>query len=813
MESSSNHGIFLLNWQRILIRMRLYGDVRATFVNLWRLFTVTDNHPSAVSAIRVLVVDDQPGLAQTLAVAISRIGNGVTAVAAVSAKQALDLATTGAVDILVTDMVMPDMTGLELAEKMQNHPGGRPAHTILMTAYEVPGLKETARRLNIKETIIKPFHPERINQLIVKVMNGMTAYKEIELEEGPQSFKILIADDIPDNVVLLSRYMQNEGFRYVTASNGVETLKITRTEMPDLILLDVAMPEKDGLQVLREIRDDPIIRHIPVIIITAARPHLSDIQAGLVLGADDYIIKPFDRRELFARIRAKLRLKEARDALVRRNRELSILPEIGRQLSARLDIHELSELVLRRTVETLGALVGHLFILNSKNPIHKEYHIAASSDPQTQIPALGELLKQVEGNRECTLVEDTQLDPRWAPALKGQSHSAIIVPMLGRNDLLGLFILVHERKGYFGFEHQILLQAIASQAGIAVENAQLYATVAREESRLTAILENAADAILLFDATHCLALMNPAAEKLFDDYQAQLGSPLARGSGYDALLDLLTQTSGNSLRVTGEIDWRGQRIFSASLTPLYEGGCVVVLHDITHFKQLDKIKDELIATASHDLRNPLTSIIGYNQLIKQSGSLSKTQVEFTERIQHAADHMTQLVENMLELAKMDLGATSNRELIKMAPLLLELADEFIPQATAKNQRLTLEPVDEHLTVIGDALNIQQALRNLIGNAIKYTPHEGSITLSAERCDSMMHIRVQDTGYGIPASDIPNLFNRFYRVRNNGHDHIEGNGLGLAIVKSITESLGGNVSVESEPGKGSCFTFSLPLAEN
>jgi two-component system phosphate regulon sensor histidine kinase PhoR len=145
-------------------------------------------------------------------------------------------------------------------------------------------------------------------------------------------------------------------------------------------------------------------------------------------------------------------------------------------------------------------------------------------------------------------------------------------------------------------------------------------------------------------------------------------------------------------------------------------------------------------------------------------------------------------------------------------MLVKLADEFKPQAEAKGQVLTIGQTEGRSKVRGDALKIRQALRNLIGNAIKYTPNGGSVTLSLENESDRVNIRIQDTGYGIPASDLPNLFNRFYRVRNNGHDEIEGNGLGLAIVKSTAESHGGDVTVESEPGKGSCFTFALPLMD-
>src|SRR6266545_5665025 len=144
-------------------------------------------------------------------------------------------------------------------------------------------------------------------------------------------------------------------------------------------------------------------------------------------------------------------------------------------------------------------------------------------------------------------------------------------------------------------------------------------------------------------------------------------------------------------------------------------------------------------------------------------------------------------------------------------MMMKLADEFKPQAQTKQQALSLIQTDDNLTVQCEVLKMHQALRNLIGNAIKYTPAGGAITLSVEHDAEQVNIKIQDTGYGIPASDLPHIFERFYRVRNNGHDEIEGNGLGLAIVKSIVEQHGGNVSVESEIGKGSCFSFTLPLA--
>jgi len=288
--------------------------------------------------------------------------------------------------------------------------------------------------------------------------------------------------------------------------------------------------------------------------------------------------------------------------------------------------------------------------------------------------------------------------------------------------------------------------------------------------------------------------------------------PLARERGYDFLIEALEEIYTSEKANSEEVTWPDQRVFNASFTPIAEGGCVVVLHDVTHFKKLEKVKDEFIATASHDLRNPITSIRGYSQLMQNAGPLNDNQADFVKRIQHASAHMTELVENMLDLAKMDLGAEPKDEILDMTHLLWQIADEFQPQAEVKRQLLTLEKTATSSIIRGDGLQLRQALRNLVGNAIKYTPEGGTVTLSSVNKAGVVQVCIQDTGYGIPAADLPHIFDRFYRVRNNSHDEIEGNGLGLAIVKSIVEQHNGQISVESKPGKGSCFIITLPLVQ-
>ncbi len=764
--------------------------------------------------VRILVVDDHPNTATTLARALAQIGPTVDVVSAVSGTDALEKVKNVGVDILFTDMIMPEMTGLELIEKMQNHPGGKPAYAYLITAYDVPGLKVTAQRLKVNDVIIKPVRPEKICQIATHAIDEMkhASHPAGKKDAAKRKFKILVADDVMDNVTLLTRYLEYEGYDQVTARDGQEAINKIRDEAPDLILLDVNMPNKDGFTVLEEVRADPAIAHIPVIILTAARLDPADVQSGLNLGADDYVTKPFDRHELMARIRTKLRVKEAEDITRRRNRELNLLPEIGKQLSARLDTKDLANVLLKRTAETLGAIQANMYILDeNEKEVRERYEVVLNpSGVIEDLTPPAKLIQHIQETHQGLVIEDAVNDPLWRVDVRIYIRSALIVPIFGRYSLLGLILLTHEQESYFTSDHLLLLQAIASQAAIAIENARLYSVVLQEQKKVAAILRHASEAILLFDEQRNLTLLNPAGEQLFLARPVKLSQPLPADRGYEGLLKLINDARSANMSISGDILWPDQRTFTAFVAPIEEGGTVAILHDVSRFKDLDQVKNEFIATASHDLKNPLTSIGGYAQLMGQAGPLNDNQKDFVERIQHSVKSMSELVQNMMSLAQADLNATQKHEPVDIKQVLGEVTNEFAPQAKEKGQSLEVSSPDKTIKVNGDALHLRQAFRNLIGNAIKYTPKGGNIHINSISESEKIVIHVEDNGFGIPAADLPFIFNRFYRVRTGKASEIEGNGLGLAIVKSIIAEHGGIVNVESEIGKGTCFSISLPV---
>lgn len=272
---------------------------------------------------------------------------------------------------------------------------------------------------------------------------------------------------------------------------------------------------------------------------------------------------------------------------------------------------------------------------------------------------------------------------------------------------------------------------------------------------------------------------------------------------------MLDQARGSEGVNSGEVVCPDGRTFAALITPIEGGGLVAVLHDVTSFKQVERVKNEFIAAVSHDLKNPIMAVSGYSDLLSHAGQLSEVQVGFIKHIQNSAKAMNDLVQNMLQLAQADLNFMQRFESVEMNLLLAEIVDEFAGQLLVREQSLNFDPAPDPVYVNGDALQLRQLFRNLVSNAIKYTPRGGKMQVSARVEGGSVLIQVQDDGYGIPSTDLPFIFDRFYRVRRDG-DEAEGNGLGLAIVKSIVEQHDGQISVESEVDKGTCFSVSLPV---
>ena len=229
--------------------------------------------------------------------------------------------------------------------------------------------------------------------------------------------------------------------------------------------------------------------------------------------------------------------------------------------------------------------------------------------------------------------------------------------------------------------------------------------------------------------------------------------------------------------------------------------------------RLNKAKSDFVSAVSHELRTPLAAIKGYASLLRsgQFGPLAVPQAERLAKIEKHTDLLTHLINNLLDIARIESGrVTMETQSMDVEDMLSSIADVAKPQMDAKHIRFAIEK-DGVRTLVGDPTHLPRAFINLLSNATKYTPERGTITLSLQREGEQVIVRVTDTGCGIEAKEVPKLFQEFYRAANPINEQVRGTGLGLALVKRIVEAHHGQIWVSSEPGKGTTFTFTLPLA--
>ncbi len=332
-----------------------------------------------------------------------------------------------------------------------------------------------------------------------------------------------------------------------------------------------------------------------------------------------------------------------------------------------------------------------------------------------------------------------------------------------------------------------------------------------ERYKLEAIIGNIQDGVIVMDENHQILLANRAVYDIFnldgrDTYDKVTEEVVANTD----LKALITHSSEGPLKYH-EINFDDGRVFNAQYTPIPKIGSAITMQDISYLKELDRLKSDFIHTVSHDLRSPLTAILGYTELIERTGPLNQNQQEFLHRLQGSIQHITTLVNDLLDLGRLEAGFDTRRELVQLENVLKYSLDMFDAQVKKKNLKLDVAVAGDLKGVRANPIRIRQMIDNLIGNAIKYTPPEGSVHVNISMQGRQIILKIEDTGPGVPPEEQARVFEKFFRA-TNAPDHVEGSGLGLAIVKSIVESHQGRVWMESIVGKGSTFTVIFPAQE-
>jgi two-component system NtrC family sensor kinase len=275
------------------------------------------------------------------------------------------------------------------------------------------------------------------------------------------------------------------------------------------------------------------------------------------------------------------------------------------------------------------------------------------------------------------------------------------------------------------------------------------------------------------------------------------------------LLQALSEEGDNPLGIP-EVRAPDERTYSVRLSAIEGVGTAAILHDVSYLKELDRVKTEFVSMVSHDLRSPLTSILGYIELLPRMGELNEQQLEFIKRVRQSVHNITDLISDLLHLGQLEAGLNEDMELVSFGSLVHETVFPLRQRAEERDQILDLVIPDKLPRILGNPTQLRQVIDNLVSNAIKYTPEKGFINIFAEVQDEQLIFSVVDNGAGIPAEEQNKIFDRFYRATNAPRD-VQGTGLGLHITKTIVEKHDGRIWLQSTRS-GTSFFVVFPIAK-
>jgi len=349
---------------------------------------------------------------------------------------------------------------------------------------------------------------------------------------------------------------------------------------------------------------------------------------------------------------------------------------------------------------------------------------------------------------------------------------------------------------------------------MAVRLKEMVALISTERDRMAVILSHMGDGIFVVDSDSKVTMMNQAAERMLQlsqrDAQGYTFVEVVRDYELNAILQRCLSTGEQQ---TGMVETSPQKKFLGVIaTPLEdEAGCLLLLQDLTELRRLETVRRDFVANISHELRTPTASIKALAETLQEGAiddpSLAK---DFLGKINAEVDRLTQMVQELGELSRIESGeAPLQKKPFDMAEAIEQATSRLKAQADRAGLSLNIAIPSPLPQALADRDRVEQVLVNLIHNAIKFTPPGGKIDISAKTEGNSILVSVADTGVGIPADDLPRIFERFYKVDRARTS--SGTGLGLAIAKHIIEAHGGRIWAESIEGKGSTFHFTLPLA--
>jgi PAS domain S-box-containing protein len=506
-----------------------------------------------------------------------------------------------------------------------------------------------------------------------------------------------------------------------------------------------------------------------------------------------------------------------------RVRQRDYLLEIARALTQELDQKKLLARILRIAIEMLAGQAGLIALRDQ--PADGWRVATAHGIP----PAFLRYLEPLLAEEQAADLDVEELN-RMLKELTYTASMGLLngtgLPLNAHGRVIGVIFIFRSYPDLFSSNDQQLLQSFADQAAIAVYNAQLYGQVSYEKQRLDALIDSAADGILILHPDHTIERVNDSFERMSGQTDDEV-----RGHKHDEIIRWERNPKGMTLEEAEADGWpltpnahlyvEGDLARSLP-SPLPVGitdapllasdgklrNIIVTVRDITHFRTAEEIKATFISIVSHELKTPVALIKGYASTLRRDDARWDKHViqDSLTVIEEEADRLTRMIEDLLDASRLQAGGlTLKRTDVSLATLTRRLAERF--QTQSKSHTLAADFPEPFPVILADETRIEQVLSNLISNAIKYSPG-GEIRISGEIRPEQVIVTVSDQGAGIDPRDLPHIFDRFYRA-DKAVRHTKGAGLGLYLARAIVEAHGGRIWVDPQPDKGARICFSLP----
>jgi signal transduction histidine kinase len=549
---------------------------------------------------------------------------------------------------------------------------------------------------------------------------------------------------------------------------------------------------------------------------------------GVLLVDNRFSGRPFDEEEkrLLTTLASSIAItmQNARlysmtdEALGTRLQELRIMDQIDRELNANLSFSRIMTFLIDWALRFTNATSSNVMLYHPESQKLEMMATYGYDDGEDEIPDEGQTLPASgvmsdvaqSGTPVILTGKDSALP--MEDALVSGVRSQLTTPIVLEDRVLGLLNLQSHYEDVFTEEHLKFVTRLTDRAAVAIENARLFEEARREREKLSAVLASTADAVIVIDLSGRILLVNRAMRAAFNlkDSVNYTGQFVAQVFKETPLVDLYERAVKANETLFEEFEFGQEKTYYASISAVHDVGWVIVMQDISYLKEVDRLKNDLITTVSHDLKNPLNVLVGYLELIDMQTSADERVNYYLSMIRRSIDFMRQLIDDLLDMARIESGIRLN--LVACEPEMMINDAIQSMRHLAEEKEMTVKAClekDDLPLAWADAGRLRQILHNLLSNAIKYTAYGGTICVRAEAREGFIFFSVEDNGVGIAQENLDHIFSKFFRVRQPQTEAIEGTGLGLAIVKSLVEAHGGEIMVESVLNKGSTFTFSIP----